>query len=261
MSAVTQNDYTGNGSTTNYSFTFPYLKASDIKASIDAVDTAAFTLANATTLQFNTAPGNGTKIKIFRETGVDNLTATFYAGSAIKSEDLNDNFTQNLFVTQEVNGRYLSTLGGTMTGNLNLGEDADLVYEGATANDFETRFTVVDPTADRVITFPNVTGTVVTTGDTGTVTGTMLANSTITSGDIVDGTIVNADINASADIAGTKLADDSVTLAKLGSGALPTDITIASANIVNGTIVNADIATGTLDGRLLLTTRLQLQLL
>ena len=249
MSAVTQNDYTGNGSTTNYSFTFPYLKASDIKASIDAVDTAAFTLANATTLQFNTAPGNGTKIKIFRETGVDNLTATFYAGSAIKSEDLNDNFTQNLFVTQEVNGRYLSTLGGTMTGNLNLGEDADLVYEGATANDFETRFTVVDPTADRVITFPNVTGTVVTSGDAGTVTGTMLANSTITSGDIVDGTIVNADINASADIAGTKLADDSVTLAKLGSGALPTDITIASANIVNGTIVNADIATGTLDGR------------
>jgi len=243
MSAVTQNEYTGNGSTTNYSFTFPYLKASDIKASLDAVETTAFTLANATTLQFNTAPSNGAKIKIFRETGVDNLTATFYAGSAIKSEDLNDNFTQNLFVTQEVNQRYLSTLGGTMTGNLNLGKDADLVYEGATNNDFETRFTVVDPTADRTITFPNVTGTVITTGDTGTVTGAMLADSTITSGDIVDGTIVNADINASADIAGTKLADDSVTLAKLGSGALPTDITIASANIVNGTIISEDIAT------------------
>ena len=125
--AVTQNEYTGNGSTTNYSFTFPYLKASDIKASLDAVETTAFTLTNATTLQFNTAPTNGAKIKIFRETGVDNLTATFYAGSAIKSEDLNDNFTQNLYVTQEVNQRYLSTLGGTMTGNLNLGEDADLV--------------------------------------------------------------------------------------------------------------------------------------
>ena len=45
MSAVTQNNYTGNGSTTNYSFTFPYLKASDIKVSLDAVDTTAFTLA------------------------------------------------------------------------------------------------------------------------------------------------------------------------------------------------------------------------
>ena len=82
MSAVTQNDYTGNGSTTNYSFTFPYLKASDVKCSLDAVDTTAFTLANATTVQFNTAPTNGAKIKIFRETSVDNLTATFYAGSA-----------------------------------------------------------------------------------------------------------------------------------------------------------------------------------
>ena len=58
MSAVTQNEYTGNGSTTTYSFTFPYLKTSDIKASLDAVDTTAFTLANATTLQFNTAQAN-----------------------------------------------------------------------------------------------------------------------------------------------------------------------------------------------------------
>jgi len=210
MSAVTQNEYTGNGSTTNYSFTFPYLKASDIKCSLDAVATTAFTLANATTIQFNTAPANGVKIKIFRETSIDNLTATFYAGSAIKSEDLNDNFTQNLYVTQEVNGRYISSLGGTMTGNFNLGEDADITFEGATANDHETTITVVDPTQDNTITFPNVTGNVVTTGDTGTVATGMIAN-------------------------------DAVTMDKLNSGALPTDITVASANIVDGTIVNADV--------------------
>ena len=53
--------------------------------------------------------------------------------------------------------------------------------------------------------------------------------------------IVNSDINASADIAGSKLADDSVGLSKLGGGALPTDITIASNNIVDDSIVNADI--------------------
>jgi len=206
--AVTQNSYTGNGSTTNYSFTFPYLKASDIKCSLDAVDTTAFTLANATTVQFNTAPGNGVKIKIFRETGIDSLSATFYAGSAIKSEDLNDNFTQNLYVTQEVNGRYISALGGTMTGNFNMGEDADIVFEGATDNANETTITVADPTADRTITFPDTTGTVVTTGDTGTVTSTMIADGTVTSTDIADGTIVNADINASAAIAGTKVSPD-----------------------------------------------------
>ena len=206
MSAVTQNDYTGNGSTTNYSFTFPYLKASDVKCSLDAVDTTAFTLANATTIQFNTAPANGVKIKIFRETSVDNLTATFYAGSAIKSEDLNDNFTQNLYVTQEVNGRYISALGGTMTGNFNMGEDADITFEGATDDAHETTLTVADPTADRTITLPNVTGTVITSGDTGTVTSTMLVDGTVTSTDIADGTIVNADVNASAAIDGTKVS-------------------------------------------------------
>jgi len=107
-----------------------------------------------------------------------------------------------------------------MTGDLVM-NDADIVFEGSTDDGFETTLTVTDPTADRTITLPNVTGTVVTTGDTGTVTSTM----------ITDGTIVNADINASAAIA----------LSKLATGALPTAITVASANIVDGTIVNADI--------------------
>ena len=38
-------------------------------------------------------------------------------------------------------------------------------FEGTTANDFETFLTVVDPTADRTITFPNATGTVALTTD------------------------------------------------------------------------------------------------
>ena len=58
--------------------------------------------------------------------------------------------------------------------------DGSVVFEGATADAFETTLAITDPTADRTITIPNVTGTVVTTGDTGTVTNTMLANSAIT---------------------------------------------------------------------------------
>jgi len=86
--------------------------------------------------------------------------------------------------------------GGTVTGNLEIGTSGSLSFEGATADAFETTLAVVDPTADRTITLPNTTGTVVTTGDTGSVTSTM----------ILDGTIVNADINASAAIAGTKIS-------------------------------------------------------
>ena len=261
MSAVIQNEYTGNGSTTQYSFTFPYLKASDIKASIDAVETTAFTLPNATTLQFNTAPTNGAKIKIFRETSVDNLTATFYAGSAIKSEDLNDNFTQNLYKTQEVGARAISALGGTMTGNLTLDTQADLVFEGSTANDHETTIKVVDPTADRTITFPNVTGTVVTTGDTGTVATGMIANDAVTNAKIaddqidsehyVDGSIDTQHI-ANAQVTTAKIADSNVTTGKLAADAVTAaklaDNAVVTANIVDANVTTAKLAADAVNG-------------
>ena len=99
--AVTENLFTGNGSTTTYSFTFPYLKTTDIKATVAGSATTAFTLPTATTLQFNTAPANAAQIRIYRDTADDDLSATFYAGSAIKSVDLNDNFTQTLYLSQE----------------------------------------------------------------------------------------------------------------------------------------------------------------
>ena len=56
----------------------------------------------------------------------------------------------------------------------------------------------------------------------------------ITSAKILDGTIVDADINASANIQGSKLANDSVSLDKLGSGTLPSDIQVDSNNIGSG---------------------------
>jgi len=42
-----------------------------------------------------------------------------------------------------------------MTGSLQLGTGTALVFEGATADQFETTVTVVDPSADRTITIPN----------------------------------------------------------------------------------------------------------
>ena len=71
--------------------------------------------------------------------------------------------------------------------------------------------------------------------------GLLKAGLTINSDNIVNGSIVDADISNTANIEGTKLKDDSVTLAKLGNGPLPGDITVNSTNIVNGSIVDADI--------------------
>ena len=64
-----------------------------------------------------------------------------------------------------------------------------VIFEGATADAFETNLRVVDPTADRTITFPDITGTVVTTGDTGSITGTMIANDTIAEANMADDAI------------------------------------------------------------------------
>lgn len=99
--ATIENTYTGDGSTTNYAFTFEYLEQSDVKVTLDSVATTAFTFANATTLSFTAAPGSGVAIRIYRDTDVDTLKATFFAGSAIKAEDLNNNYTQNNFSAQE----------------------------------------------------------------------------------------------------------------------------------------------------------------
>ena len=85
----------------------------------------------------------------------------------------------------------------TFSGTVSLDTAATIQFEGSSANDFETTLTVTDPTADRSLALPNVSGTLVSTGDTGSVTSTM----------ITDGTIVNADINASAEIAVSKLAN------------------------------------------------------
>jgi hypothetical protein len=43
--------------------------------------------------------------------------------------------------------------------------DGSVVFEGATANDFETTLAITDPTADRTITFPDTTGTVALTSE------------------------------------------------------------------------------------------------
>lgn len=105
----------------------------------------------------------------------------------------------------------LARAGGTLTGQLLIGTTGSLVFEGSVDDAFETTLAVVNPTADRTVTIPNETGTVVTTGSLGAVTNAMVSS------------------NAA------------IALSKLANGALPTGITVASTNIVNGTIVDADI--------------------
>lgn len=92
--------------------------------------------------------------------------------------------------------------------------NSSIIFEGSSADAFETTITVVNPTADRTITVPNITGTLITTGDTGTVSNTMLTGS-ITGGKLLDSAIVEAKI-ADGAVAATKLKSV-VTLSILNS--------------------------------------------
>jgi hypothetical protein len=138
------------------------------------------------------------------QTGSDTARAVTPAGLQSKVSDSTSTTSSTTIASSTaVKAAYdlanaaLPKAGGTVTGALEIGSAGSLVFEGATADDFETTLGVVDPTADRSILLPDVNGTVITTGDTGTVTSGMIA----------DGTIVNADISGSAEIAVSKLAD------------------------------------------------------
>ena len=71
--------------------------------------------------------------------------------------------------------------------------------------------------------------------------GLLKSGITVNSANIVDGSIVDADVSNSAAISGSKLADDSIAMTKLLGGALPGDITVSTTNIEANTIVDSDI--------------------
>ena len=93
-------------------------------------------------------------------------------------------------------------------------------FDGATAGTFKTTVTATDPTADRTITLPDITGTIITTGDTNTITSTMIAPGTLTGGDLADDSIGEA-----------KIADDAV-----GQDQLKSVVTLQILNSSGGVL-------------------------
>ena len=73
-------------------------------------------------------------------------------------------------VVKEIGGAGAVTLqavttSGAVTNNDITLDGADIIFEGALANAFETTLTVAEPTADRTVTLPNQSGTLATEGD------------------------------------------------------------------------------------------------
>lgn len=196
--AVTENTYTGDGSTVLFSFTFPYLDQSHVKVSLNGSDTTAFTFANATTVQLNSAPAVGVAVRVYRNSDQDNVEATFFPGSAIRATDLNENFLQSLYLNQETRRiAQDATTGAIADGSIS---SAKLGSE--------------------VVTEPKIGPAAVTESKigTGAVTETKLGA----------GSVTNSKIAAGA-VQATQLATDAVTNAKIATGAVNTDELASSA--------------------------------
>ena len=102
---------------------------------------------------------------------------------SISSEEITTSATLEQFRVQFNN--LVADVSGLENGtssfsNIEVKEDGNLTFEGATNDQFETTITVDDSTADRTITFPDASGTVLMTGTTidGTDTSLLFGDST-----------------------------------------------------------------------------------
>tara|TARA_B100001113_G_scaffold340697_1_gene325120 strand:+ start:853 stop:2256 length:1404 start_codon:yes stop_codon:yes gene_type:complete len=167
--------------------------------------------------------------------GDENLTTTgtMTAGTLTGSSLVSSGAVSGTTITAS------SALQGT---NLEL-TSGGIVFEGATADGFETTLTPTDPTADHTITLPNITGTLITTGDTGTVTSDMILNSTIQNEDIANSTIRATKLNLSAD---TLIVDTLQANAITGTASIAQLVSLTANNTANETVflTFADGATG-----------------
>ena len=122
--------------------------------------------------------------------------ASANTASAIVARDASGNFTAGTITGSFSGTTFVGTTSLALnrsSANQGLTGISSVALPGATSGTVTVQPAAIAGTT--TITLPATTGTVITTGDSGTVTSTML----------LDGTIVNADINASAAIAGSKI--------------------------------------------------------
>ena len=142
-----------------------------------------------------TSSGNISGVNITGSGTTHTLGTVEISGNTIRSTDstrinINDTFRANTFETQtglisidETSGfgRISSSRGDNLLvfNAIPAFQGSSIIFEGATADNFETTISVTDPTADRTITFADESGTVISTGSADAVTEAMMANDAI----------------------------------------------------------------------------------
>lgn len=151
MATQTEKLHNGNTDlTTKYDFPFQYIKITDVKVEVlegtpldwvPKTKDTDYEFHSATEVKFLIAPPAGTNnVRVYRETDSSKLTGNFYPNAAIRSQDLNENFNQNLFLSQETendsdsaldNSRELNTTTGAWDTAIGVAKAAEIVADAA----------------------------------------------------------------------------------------------------------------------------------
>ena len=210
-----------------------------------------------------------TSLGIAGDTGTDTIalatdTITFAGGTGITSTVTSatntvdfsiDNTVVTLDGTQTLTNKTLTspTITGLTISGVNV-SDSSIVFEGATADAYETTLFITDPTADRTVTIPDATGTVVLADLTQTLTNKTLTSPSLTTpniaatGAIFSGTTGTTTVVANSAAGSTTLTLPAATDTLVGKATTDT-LTNKSINLANNTLTttSAQLATAISD--------------
>ncbi len=172
------------------SLTAPTLTGGTVQITGNTISVTDSTVLNVA--ENITATGNISGVNITGTGSTHTLGTVEISGNTIRSTDstrinINDTFRANTFETQtgllsigEISGFGIisSTRGDDLLilDAIPVLQGSSIIFEGATANTFETTISVTDPTADRTVTIPDATGTVALTNATGYATSTIFSS-------------------------------------------------------------------------------------
>lgn len=254
--------YAGNGSTTNYVFSFPYISSDHIQIRIDGVQTDLFSFLNSSTIQMISAPASGAILEIRRDTPKDNPIVNFADGSVLLERDLDLLATFDLYLAQESADKVDGTIALDTTGEWDAKnhrirnvspaiDDGDAVNKGTLVYEYPAVSTVAASVANvnivgsdlgAITSQPQDLGLITETVTTGGPSGT--SKIAVVAASIADVNTVATNIVAiQGAVSNAAAADASATAAAGSATAASSSATAAAASATTASSAQSAVAT------------------